>query len=100
MAKIIIDGKSIECRDGINVLQAAIEAGLDIPHYCYHPALAVVASCRLCLMEMKMPNPKTRELEWAQKLVPSCQTPVRDGMEVRFSSSTVKSIPCHQSKPQ
>jgi NADH-quinone oxidoreductase subunit G len=90
MAKIIIDGKQIECRDGINVLQAALEAGWDIPHYCYHPALSVVASCRLCLMEMKMPHPKTKEMEWAPKLVPSCQTPVRDGMEVRFNSEAVK----------
>jgi NADH-quinone oxidoreductase subunit G len=90
MARITIDGKQIECRDGINVLQAALEAGFDIPHYCYHPGLAVVASCRLCLMEMKMPNPKTKDMEWAPKLVPSCQTPVRDGMEVRFNSPAVK----------
>lgn len=90
MAKIIIDGQPIECRDGINVLQAALEAGWDIPHYCYHPGLSVVASCRLCLMEMKMPNPKTKEMDWAPKLIPSCQTPVRDGMEVRFNSQAVK----------
>jgi len=90
MAKITIDGKQIECRDGINVLQAALEAGWEIPHYCYHPGLSVVASCRLCLMEMKMPHPKTKEMEWAPKLVPSCQTPVRDGMEVRFDSPAVR----------
>lgn len=90
MAKIIIDGQTVESRDGINVLQAALEAGWDVPHYCYHPALSVVASCRLCLMEMKMPNPKSKEMEWAPKLVPSCQTPVRDGMEVRFDSDAVR----------
>lgn len=90
MAKIIIDGQPVECRDGISVLQAALEAGWDIPHYCYHPALSVVASCRLCLMEMKMPNPKTKEMDWAPKLIPSCQTPVRDGLEVRFDSDVVR----------
>jgi NADH-quinone oxidoreductase subunit G len=90
MARITIDGKSVTCREGINVLQAALEAGWDIPHYCYHPGLSVVASCRLCLMEMKVPNPKSKEMEWAPKLVPSCQTPIRDGMEVRFNSSAVK----------
>ena len=90
MPKIIIDGQEIECRKGIPVLQAALEAGLDIPHYCYHPGLSVVASCRLCLMEMKMPHPKTQEPVWAPKLFPSCQTPVRNGMEVRFESETVR----------
>lgn len=90
MPKIIIDGKEIECRDKIPVLQAALEAGWDVPHYCYHPGLSVVASCRLCLMEMKMPHPKTKEMGWAPKLFPSCQTPVRDGLEVRFASDKVK----------
>ncbi len=90
MLKIIIDGRSVECRPGIPVLQAAIEAGLAVPHYCYHPGLSIVASCRLCLMEMKMPHPKTQEMVWAPKLFPSCQTPVRDGMEVRFNSSAVQ----------
>jgi NADH-quinone oxidoreductase subunit G len=90
MAKIIIDGREVECRDGIPVLQAAIEAGLRVPHYCYHPGLSVVASCRLCLMEMKMPHPQTKELVWAPKLFPSCQTPVKEGMEVRFESDAVR----------
>jgi len=89
MPKIIIDGKEIECRDKVPVLQAALDAGWDIPHYCYHPGLSVVASCRLCLMEMKMPHPQTKEMGWAPKLFPSCQTPVRDGMEVRFASEKV-----------
>jgi NADH-quinone oxidoreductase subunit G len=90
MPKIIIDGREIECRAGIPVLQAALEAGLAVPHYCYHPGLSIVASCRLCLMEMKLPHPQTRELVWAPKLFPSCQTPVQDGMEVRFDSAAVR----------
>ncbi len=90
MAKITIDNQEIECRDGIPVLQAAIEAGKDIPHYCYHPGLSVVASCRLCLMEMQMPHPKTKEMGWSPKMMPSCQTPVKDGMIVRFDSDKVK----------
>ena len=47
MPKIIIDNETIECREGVPVLQAALEAGWDVPHYCYHPDLSVVASCRL-----------------------------------------------------
>jgi len=90
MPKIIVDGRTIECREKIPVLQAALEAGWDVPHYCYHPGLSIVASCRLCLMEMKMPNPRTKELEWAPRLFPSCQTPVREGLEVRFDSDKVR----------
>lgn len=90
MPKIIVDGKEMECREGVPVLQAAIEAGLDVPHYCYHPGLSIVASCRLCLMEMKMPHPQTKEMVWTNKLLPSCQTMVKEGMEVRFNSDFVK----------
>jgi len=95
MARITIDGRPIECRDGIPVLQAALEAGWDVPHYCYHPGLSIVASCRLCLMEMQMPHPKTGEMSWAPKLFPSCQTPVKDGMVVRFDSQVVKEARSH-----
>ncbi len=95
MPKIIIDGQEVECRPGISVLQAALEAGWNIPHYCYHPGLTVVASCRLCLMEMKMPHPQTREMGWAPKLFPSCQTPVRNGMEVRFDAEKVRESQRH-----
>ena len=47
MPKIIIDNHEIDCREDIPVLQAALDAGIDVPHYCYHPGLSVVASCRL-----------------------------------------------------
>lgn len=90
MPKIIVDGREVECRDRIPVLQAVLEAGWDVPHYCYHPGLSIVASCRLCLMEMKMPNPKTKAMEWSPRLMPSCQTPVKEGMEVRFDSEKVR----------
>lgn len=95
MPKIVIDGKEVECRAGVSVLEAALEAGWDIPHYCYHPGLKIVASCRLCLMEMKMPHPQTREMGWAPKLFPACQTPVRANMEVRFDSPKVRESQQH-----
>jgi NADH-quinone oxidoreductase subunit G len=90
MPKITIDNQEIDARPGVPVLQAALEAGWDVPHYCYHPGLSVVASCRLCLMEMMMPDPKTKEMAWSPKLAPSCQTPVKDGMVVRFGSDKVR----------
>src|SRR3954463_15787882 len=76
MPKITVDGRTIDCKDRQMVLQACLDAGLTIPQYCYHPGLSIVASCRICLVEV----------EGLPKLVPSCQTPVRDGMVV-FSNS-------------
>jgi NADH-quinone oxidoreductase subunit G len=46
-------------------------------------------------MEMKLPHPQTREMGWAPKLFPSCQTPVKDGMEVRFDSPGVRNNQRH-----
>ncbi len=76
MPKITVDGQTIECKDRQMVLQACLDSGLQIPHYCYHPGLSIVASCRICLVEV----------EGLPKLVPSCQTPVRDGMVVYSTS--------------
>ena len=77
MPRITVDGKTIECRERINILQACLDAGIALPYYCYHPGLSVPASCRICLVEV----------EGIPKLVPSCQTPVRDGMTVHSKSS-------------
>src|SRR5947209_8652933 len=77
MPKITVDGKSIDARDKQMILQACNDAGLPVPQYCYHPGLSIPASCRICLVEV----------EGLPKLVPSCQTPVRDGMVVHTNSS-------------
>ena len=77
MPKITVDGKSIDAKQGQMVLQACNDAGVHIPQYCYHPGLSIVASCRICLVEV----------EGIPKLVPACQTPVRDGMVVAAKSS-------------
>ncbi len=77
MAKITVDGKVIECKDRQMILQACLDAGISVPYYCYHPGLSIVASCRICLVEV----------EGIPKLVPACQTPVREGMVVHAASS-------------
>src|SRR3954465_12969201 len=77
MPHITVDGKRIECKDRQMILQAALDADHPIPHYCYHPGLSIPASCRICLVEV----------EGLPKLVPSCQTPIRDGMVVHSNSS-------------
>ena len=76
MPTITIDGEQVEAKPGQMILQAAVDAGIEIPHYCYHPGLSIVASCRICLAEV----------EGVPKLLPTCQTPVKDGMVVRTNT--------------
>ena len=69
---LTIDGRPITVPKGTTVLQAAIEAGIQVPYYCYHPGLGIDASCRVCLVKIeKMP-----------KLQTSCLIPVAEGMVV------------------
>ncbi|MHC4949186.1 MAG: NADH-quinone oxidoreductase subunit G, partial [Planctomycetota bacterium] len=57
------------------------------PHYCYHDALSIVASCRICLAEVWAPNPRNdNRLEPIPKLLPTCQTPAGDGQVVYTDS--------------
>jgi NADH-quinone oxidoreductase subunit G len=69
---LTIDGRQITARKGQTVLQAAIEHGLSVPFYCYHPGLGIDGSCRVCIVKIdKMP-----------KLQTSCSTTVSEGMVV------------------
>ncbi len=67
-----IDGRQMSVPRGTTVLQAAIEAGIQVPYYCYHPGLGIDASCRVCLVK----------IEKMAKLQTSCSTPVAEGMVV------------------
>jgi NADH-quinone oxidoreductase subunit G len=71
--ELTIDDQKIRVPKGTLIIEAAKSAGILIPHYCYHPGLPVVGSCRMCLVE----------IEKTQKLQPSCATPVGEGMVVR-----------------
>ncbi|MDH5189894.1 MAG: NADH-quinone oxidoreductase subunit NuoG, partial [Gammaproteobacteria bacterium] len=72
MATIEINGKSIEVEAGRMVIEAADQAGITIPRFCYHNKLSIAANCRMCLVEV----------EKAPKPLPACATPVTDGMKV------------------
>ena len=72
LVTLTIDGRQLSVPKGTTVLRAAIEAGIQVPYYCYHPGLGIDASCRVCLVKIeKMP-----------KLQTSCSTPVAEGMVV------------------
>src|SRR5258708_36655342 len=73
----------------INCIQAAERAGVFIPSYCWHPALTVVASCRMCLIEMGDRKPDG-SIAMQPKVVPGCQTPVKDGTVIVTDSQKVK----------
>jgi NADH-quinone oxidoreductase subunit G len=57
--KLIIDGTEIEVEDGITLLQACEQAGVEVPRFCYHERLSIAGNCRMCLVEVVgMPKPQ------------------------------------------
>jgi NADH-quinone oxidoreductase subunit G len=80
MPKLTIDDTPVEVPDGLNLIEAARLCGVEIPHYCYHPALSVVGNCRMCLVEV----------EKAPKLQIACNTRATEGMVVRTRSDRTK----------
>src|SRR5215211_1008763 len=81
MPTVLVDGQEIELAAGerLNGIQVAARAGADIPHYCWHAGLSVVASCRMCLVETGTKDPATGKITMLPKVVPACQTPAKDG---------------------
>ncbi len=76
MAKVTVDGKTVEVPPGANALEACRAAGVDVPHFCYHPALSIVGQCRMCMVEV----------EGVPKIQASCTVPVRDGMVIKANT--------------
>ena len=80
--KITIDGNEVVTTKGKTVIAAAAEAGVAIPHYCYHPKLSIAGNCRMCMVEIeKMP-----------KLQIACNTQVAEGMSVLTQSPKVLAV--------
>jgi len=74
MPKLTIDNLEVTVPDGTNVLEAARELDIVIPHFCYHEALGSVGSCRLCAM-MFVDGP-------VKGLQMACMIQAQDGMVV------------------
>jgi NADH-quinone oxidoreductase subunit G len=79
MIKIIIDDKPVEVKEGTTILSAAKQAGIQIPHLCYHAALPPEGSCRMCLVE----------IEGMPKLELACSTQVKEDMKIWTQSEKV-----------
>ena len=80
MPNFTINGFSVDVPDGTTVLEAAKKAGIEIPHYCYHPKLSIAGNCRMCLVEV----------EKFPKLQIACNTVVTEGMVVKTDSEKVR----------
>lgn len=91
MATVWVNGQDVKIGDGekLNCIQAAQRIGVEIPHYCYHPDLTVVASCRMCLVEVGEKKPDG-SVAMQPRVVPGCQTPVKDGTVVVTDSKKAK----------
>jgi NADH-quinone oxidoreductase subunit G len=82
MTKIQIDGKYYEINPEKNLLESCLALGLDIPHFCFHPALGSVGACRLCAVKkFKDPDDKIG------RIVMSCMEPVTDGLIVSIEDA-------------
>jgi len=79
MARLTIDGRALEVPAGTNLIEAARQIGIEIPHYCYHPALSIAGQCRLCMVDIeKVPRPQV-----------ACNTVVSEGMVVHTETERV-----------
>ena len=81
-----IDGEPVEYEPGEKVLSAALRSGKIIPHYCYHPGMSVVATCRMCLVDViDMGNGRP-----APKLQTACSLDAMEGMKVETLNQKVE----------
>ncbi len=76
---MVFDGQPIEVPKNINLIEAAKLAGIEIPHFCFHPRLSVVGQCRMCLVE----------IEGIPKIQAACTTPLKDGLQVKTKTDKV-----------
>ena len=90
MAVVYVNDKPVDIgNEKLNLIQAAEKGGVFIPHYCWHPALTVVASCRMCLVEVGETKPDGT-VAMQPKVVPGCQTPAKDGTVIVTNSKKAK----------
>jgi NADH-quinone oxidoreductase subunit G len=78
LVNIKIDGNPIQVPKGMNIIEAAKCAGVEIPHYCYHPHLSIAGNCRMCQIQVK----------GQPKMTIACNTPAAEGLEVATHNSS------------
>ncbi len=80
MLKLKVNDIDVEVEEGLTVLQACEQAGVEIPRFCYHEKLSIAGNCRMCLVEMeKSPKP-----------IASCAMPAAEGMVIKTNTEKVE----------
>ncbi|THU39425.1 NADH-quinone oxidoreductase subunit NuoG [Niastella caeni] len=87
MSTIYIDNKPFEVKAGKNLLEACLSLGIDLPYFCWHPALGSVGACRQCAVKVFKDENDTRG-----RLVMSCMESIKDGLHLSVSDTTAKAF--------
>ncbi len=82
MATITVDGKEIYAKDGSVLIEELLANDINIPHFCYHPALGKDGNCRMCMVE----------IEGKKRPQIACDTPVSDGMIIRTKGENINRV--------
>jgi len=82
MIKLIVNAKEIEAEAGNTVLEAALKAGIYIPNLCYHPDLAPIGACRLCIVQ----------IEGMKGIPTACTTQIKEGMIVHTDTARIQEM--------
>ncbi|MDR2601940.1 MAG: [FeFe] hydrogenase, group A [Spirochaetaceae bacterium] len=88
---ITIDGVSVEMEKGLNVLEHAKKAGIQIPAFCYTPELSIYGACRMCLVEIVDKDRKTGLPTGRTSLDSSCSLLPKPGMEILTNTPKLRS---------
>ena len=100
MPKITIDGQELAFEGSHMLLQFAMDQGIEIPYFCYHPAMSIPTNCRMCLVDVghHMKDRETGEwqfdekgepvVRWGRKPATACNTPLADGMIVKTNRTS------------
>jgi NADH-quinone oxidoreductase subunit G len=87
MIKIVVDGKTYEVAPGKNLLETCLSLGMDLPYFCYHPALGSVGACRQCAVKRYKDANDTKG-----RIIMSCMEPVADGMIISVNDPEAKAF--------
>ncbi|HVT73348.1 MAG TPA: 2Fe-2S iron-sulfur cluster-binding protein [Lacunisphaera sp.] len=103
LVTVNVDGKDLAVPKGTNMIEAARLAGVEVPHYCYHPKLSVAGNCRMCLVEMGLPavDPATKapimdpatgkqKVNWMPRPTIACATNAAPGLHIRTNTPLVQ----------
>lgn len=82
MVTITVDGKKIDAHENALLIDELSANNINIPHFCYHPALGKDGNCRMCMVE----------IEGKKRPQIACDTPVKDGMVIRTRGENIDRV--------